>query len=83
MDKYRLFLNLDVHEQIKNIKGPAKNNIIQILYSVRDNPFFEGQFQKFVEGRKIAIAVIGRSAVYFWSDHASREVKVIELLLSD
>jgi len=43
----------------------------------------KGDLQKEKEGRILEVKVFGKYSIYYWSDHAVKEVKVVEILKSD
>lgn len=83
MVKYRLFVSIDIVDAIKTIRGAKRTEINDFLIKLRSDPFAKGDFQKNKEGRILEVKVFGKFSIYYWSDHAVKEVKVVELLKSD
>jgi hypothetical protein len=51
---------------------------------LREDPFRKGDYSERDEiGREIEVVVVGRFAVLFWADHPVKEIKIVELRLSD
>lgn len=81
--EYQVFLNYEVGKHLKPIRGIRKKEMISFLEALRSDPFIKGDFQKEVDGRVLQIKVFGRHSLYYFSDHAVKEVKVVEFLKSD
>ena len=80
---YCLFINIEILDSIKSIRGSRRVEINEFLLRLRSDPSMKGDFQKDKEGRTLEVKVFGKYSIYFWADHAVKEVKVVELLKSD
>ena len=57
-----------------------KNRITRLFEHLAENPFLPGDFVEPDDiGRPMQIVIIGRFAVCFWTDHAVKEVKILDL----
>jgi len=83
MVAYRLFISIDIVDAIKSVRGPRRAAIQDFLIKLRSDPFMKGDLQKEKEGRILEVKVFGKYSIYYWSDHAVKEVKVVEILKSD
>jgi hypothetical protein len=78
MSRYRVFLAKEIVAQLKNCKRHEQNVITRFFDEIGEDPFRAGDFVEQDDvGRDIRVTVIGRYALYFWSDHAVKEVKVV------
>ena len=78
MSSYRVFLAKEVVAQLRSCKRNEQNMMNRFFDEIGDDPFRVGDFVEMDDvGRDIQVTVIGRYALYFWSDHAVKEVKVV------
>lgn len=78
MAPYRVFLAKEIVAQLRDCKRNERHTITRFFDEIADDPFRVGDFVEPDDvGRNIQVTVIGRYALYFWSDHAVKEVKVI------
>jgi hypothetical protein len=80
MGAYRVLIAKEVIASLGNCSRREKLLITRLFDQLADDPYRAGDYVERDEiGRPIQIAVIGRFALWFWSDHAAREVKVLDL----
>jgi len=80
MPPYRVFIAADVVAMLRTIRSGEKHLIARLFEQLADNPFRTGDFVERDEvGRPIQVVLIGRFAVYYWANHADREVKILDL----
>ena len=71
MIRYRVFLAKEIVTQLRGCKPAERHLITRFFDQLTDDPFRLGDYTALDNiGRDIQVAVIGRYAVYFWSDHA-------------
>jgi len=78
MSGYRVFLDFEVHDLIRPIRGPRKREIVNFLRALEENPFLHGDLQTRRDGRDIEVKVFGKYSLLYWADHAVKEIKVVE-----
>lgn len=84
MSPYSVFLRLEAAEAIRTIRGAQRSRIVAFIDSLAKDPFQVGDYTEQDESdRNIEIQVIGQHAVIFWSDHAVKEVKVVDIRRAD
>lgn len=81
--RYQIYLHRYAAEDVQTLRGSQKRAMLDFLNQLQENPFIRGDFKKCLGVRDLEVKVIGRHAVYFYADHAAKEVKVVELLRSD
>ena len=80
MPPYRVFIAAEVILILKNCRRQEQLLITRLFDELGNNPFRSGDYVERDEiGRPIQVLIIGRQAVFFWSDHAVKEVKVVDL----
>ena len=80
MPPYRVFIATDVISILKTCRRQEQLLITRLFEELANNPFRTGDYVERDEiGRPIQVVIIGRYAVFFWADHAVKEVKVIDL----
>jgi hypothetical protein len=84
MALYRVFLAKEIVAQLRDCKRPEREVMTRFFDEIADDPFRQGDFVELDDvGRDINVKLIGRHALYFWSDHAVKEVKVIGMKVAD
>ena len=80
MPPYRVLIAKEVVASLGNCSRREKSLINRLFDQLADDPYRAGDYVERDEiGRPIQIAVVGRFAVWFWPDHAVKEVKVLDL----
>lgn len=79
---YHVYLHSSVASELQLLRKARKREILNIDQLEAD-PFIIGDFKKPLRIRELEVKVIGRYAVYYYADHATKEVKVVELLQFD
>ncbi len=83
MGGYRVFLAKEIVAQLRGCKRSERHLITNVFDQLADNPYRRGDYtDKDDIGRDIQVIVVGRHALYFWSDHAAKEVKVIGMKIT-
>jgi hypothetical protein len=78
MGGYRVFLDKEIVAQLRTSKLSERQLITRVFDQLADEPHCVGDYTDADDiGREIQVIVLGRHALYFWSDHAVKEVKVI------
>jgi len=80
VNDYRVFLNYEVMETLRRLRGPDRLLVGRFIESLGPDPFQEGDYkEKDSSGRYIEIKTLGRHVLFFWADHPVSEVKVVGL----
>ena len=80
MTSYSVYVEARVAESLPRIKSTERERLLRFLHKLRVNPFLEGDYTEHDDiGRLLQVFVIGRHAVVFWTDHAVKEVKILDL----
>ena len=78
MGGYRVFLEKEIVVQLRTCKLSERQLITRVFDQLAGDPHRVGDYTDVDDiGREIQVIVVGRHALYFWSDHAVKEVKVI------
>lgn len=84
MSPYNIFLRLEATEAIRAVRGAQRTRISAFIDLLANDPFQVGDYTERDESnRQIEIKVIGQYAITFWSDHAVKEVKVVDIQRAD
>jgi hypothetical protein len=83
MDRYRIYLHLDLLETLpKTIRAKTQNP--KLYRSLEQNPFTKGDFtDKDSSVRTREIKIIGDHAITFWADHPVKSVMVVDIQPAD
>jgi hypothetical protein len=83
MSLYRVFLAKEIVAQLRNCRRGERESITRFFDQIADDPYRAGEFAEQDDaGRDIQVTLIGRFALYYWSDHAVKEVKVIGMKIA-
>jgi hypothetical protein len=77
---YRVLIAKEVIASLGNCSRREKLIISRLFDELADDPYKAGDYvEKDEIGRPIPVLVVGRLALWFWSDHAVKEVKILDL----
>ena len=83
MPPYRVLIAKEVIASLGNFSRREKILLTRIFDQLADDPYRVGDYAERDEiGRPIQVLIIGRVALWYWSDHAVKEVKVLDLTLA-
>ena len=83
MDRYRVYLHLDLLETLPK-RSEQKRKILNFIRSLEQNPFTKGDFtDKDSSLRTREIKIIGDHAITFWADHPVKSVMVVDIQPAD
>ena len=84
MSHYKLFLRLEAIEAFKTTRGLQRRQISTFIDGLGSNPDTTGDYTgKDDTDRIIEIKVVGQFAITFWADHATKEIKVVDIRRAD
>jgi hypothetical protein len=77
---YEVILHERAWAALNAAKAAEKNRLLALLDEMRAAPFRSGDLQQIDEtGRVYEVVLSGDWLVSFWSDHAVREIRVVNL----
>ena len=80
MPPYRVLIAKEVIASLSNFSRREKLRLTRLFDELADDPYRAGDYvERDQIGRPIQVLVVGRFALWFWSDHAVKEVKVLDL----
>lgn len=80
---YNLFLIDEVSLSISK-KSKYNRKILAFFRELKDNPFLESHLQETDSfGTVFDIYIVGKFAVYYFVDHANKEIKILDLVSAD
>jgi hypothetical protein len=83
MPPYRVLIAKEVIASFGNCSRREKLLITRLFDGLAEAPYRVGDYVERDEiGRPIQVLVVGRFALWFWSDHAVKEVKILDLTLA-
>jgi len=70
---YELFIRHEVYHELRAASRPSRNRILTFMESLPADPFQSGDYSEADEtGRPCQVKIIGKYAMYFWTDHAAK-----------
>lgn len=80
MSNYNLFLRAEAIQALKATRGLQRRQISTFIDQLGINPNTTGDYTEVDDTeRLIEIKVIGQFAITFWTDHAAKEIKVVDI----
>jgi hypothetical protein len=81
---YALYVRHEAYDVIRAGSRAARDRIVAFIESLPSHPFQSGDYSETdATGRDCQVKIIGKYAVYFWTDHAVKEVKVVDIVDAD
>ncbi len=67
-----------------NSTGKYKAKILYFLRQLKENPFLESHLKETDSfGNVFDVYIIGKFAIYYFVDHAFKEIKILDLVSAD
>jgi len=77
---YTLFVRHEVYQSLRSVRRADRDRILNLIESLAGNPFAEGDYrERDLTGRFCQVSVLGNFAVYYWPDHAEKEIRIVDL----
>jgi hypothetical protein len=77
---YEIILHEEVVEILASLRRPAQRSLLRMFDDLRKKPFRRGDFQESdADGRVNEVLLVDDWLVTFWTDHATREMRVVRL----
>lgn len=81
---YKVFIEEKAVDVVAATRGQQRKGLKEFIRSLGYNPFTEDDFPEIDNtGREVYTKLVGAYAVTYWSDHAVKEVKVLEIIKAD
>ncbi len=81
---YELYVRHEVYETLTLIQSSNRQRILNFIEYLAMNPFDEGDYiERDTTGRECQVKTIGKFALFYWPDHAEKEVRIVDLLDAD
>jgi hypothetical protein len=78
---YELYIRREVFQVLEGIAEPTREKTLRFMELLSEDPFREGDFTARDDtGRLVQAKLIGEYALYYWADHAAREVRLLDLV---
>ena len=77
---YGLDINLGAVHFVRSLRRTEGDRLVRWMDQLQDNPFQEGELTVFdATGREIQVSRFDRFAIYHWTDHAVKTVRVVRI----
>ena len=81
---YAVYVRHELYDLLRSASRTDRNRIVGFIESLGDDPFQHADYTQTDEsGRPYLVKTVGKYAVYFYVDHAAKEVKILDLIDSD
>jgi hypothetical protein len=82
--EYDLYLRREVFEFLRHLRAAQRERLWSALTELGKNPYRHGDFIEIdPSGREVQGLILRQFAIFYWADHAVKEVKVVEIRLAD
>jgi mRNA-degrading endonuclease RelE of RelBE toxin-antitoxin system len=77
---YEVFVRHEVYQILQRIGADDRERFCDFVESLADDPFRTGDATTSDDtGRVVQAKVLGRFVLFYWADHAAKEVRVVDL----
>jgi hypothetical protein len=77
---YEVFVRYEVYQILQRVSAADRERFCDFVESLADDPFRAGDATTPDDtGRVVQAKVLGRFVVFYWADHAEKEVRVVDL----
>jgi mRNA-degrading endonuclease RelE of RelBE toxin-antitoxin system len=81
---YEVFIRHEVYRALQGASAHDQERVSDFIESLAGNPFREGDATIPDEhGRTVQVKMLGRLVLFYWADHAEKEVRVVDLANAD
>jgi hypothetical protein len=81
---YDVFIRHEVYRVLQGSSAHDQERVLDFVESLADNPFREGDATTRDEhGRIVQAKMLGGFVLFYWADHAAKEVRVVDLADAD
>ncbi len=81
---YEPYVRHEVYQTLTLVPSSNRQRILNFIEYLAINPFDEGDYtERDSTGRECQVRIIGKFAVYFWADHAEKEVRIVDVIDAD
>ena len=81
---YDVFIRHEVYRALQGASAHDQERVLNFIESLAGNPFREGDATIPDEhGRAVQVKLLGRLVLFYWADHADKEVRVVDLTHAD
>jgi hypothetical protein len=77
---YEVFIRHEVYQILQRASADDRERFCYFVESLADDPFRAGDATTPDDtGRVVQAKVLGRFVLFYWADHAAKEVRVVDL----
>lgn len=81
---FRLLIDLDVIDFMQRMPTSQRSRLLAHFRGIQTSPERQSDCVEHDEtGRRVDISIFEGLAVFYWTDHADRQVKVLKLVATD
>jgi hypothetical protein len=81
---YEVYVRHEVYQALTIVRGRNRERVLSFIESLANDPFKKGDAsEQDSAGRRHQIKIFGKLALYYWPDHAEKEVRIVDLIDAD
>jgi len=78
---YEVFVRYEIYQFLQRVGADDRDRFCDFVESLADDPFRAGDAMTSDDtGRVVQVKMLGRFALFYWADHAAKEVRVVDLI---
>lgn len=81
---YEVYIRGEVFQALENLEELHRDKALNFIETLSENPFREGDFTARDDtDRLVQVKLIEEYALYYWADHAAKEVRLVDMIDAD
>ena len=81
---YDVYLRREVIDFLHALRRDERDALLAFFESLGRDPYRSGDFNdQDASGRDIEVIIFGRCAIWYWADHAVKELKIVDVRFAD
>jgi hypothetical protein len=80
---YRLLIDIEVFDQLQSLPAARRRTLFARFRLIGIHPIACSDYvDRDESGRRVDVSVVDGFAIYYWTDEADRQVKILELIVA-
>lgn len=81
---YEVYVRYEIYHTLRSLPASERESVLRFIELLEQDPFRKGNSSaRDSSGRELEVRILGKLAVYYWSDHAEKEVRIVDLVDAD
>jgi len=81
---FRLLIDLEVLETLQALPRGRRGKVLAHLRKLQESPErYSDYIDQDTSGRQVDVSVYNGWAIFYWIDHADRQIKILQMMIAD